>query len=49
MLQRDLPVMLAISFACLIAFFGRHTLSRAEGALLVLSASVYLGWLATEL
>lgn len=49
MLHRDLPVMLAISLLCLLAFFGRHTLSRAEGALLVLSASVYLGRLATEL
>ncbi len=46
-LQRDLPVMIGISLVCLLAFFGKHTLSRPEGALLVLSAVLYTGLLAS--
>jgi cation:H+ antiporter len=46
LMRRDLPVMLIISLVCALAFFGRHTLSRLEGAMLVLSAIAYLSVLA---
>ena len=45
-LRRDLPVMIGITLICLLAFFGKHTLSRLEGGLLVLSAVLYTGLLA---
>jgi cation:H+ antiporter len=47
-LRRDIPVMLGIAGLCWLTFFGQHTLSRTEGALLVVSASGYFTLLAVS-
>ncbi len=44
-LTLDIPVMIAVSFACLPIFFTSHRISRWEGGLFLLYGAAYIGYL----
>lgn len=41
----DLPLMIGVSLVCIPIFMTGRMVSRREGAVLVLSYFIYLGWL----
>jgi cation:H+ antiporter len=45
MLSFDLPVMIAVAFACLPIFFSGHVIARWEGALFLFYYIAYTAWL----